>query len=96
MNARGEPAGGLGRFPAPCEPEFVGPICLAIVLVWLLTVVAWNIAPDQRVSHSVALQFTETGRTHFRPEYDLRIYLAGLAGAVFAALGAGMCWRRRW
>lgn len=79
----------------PLRASF-GPISLIMVAVWLLSVAAWNIAPARPVPEAVAAQFTDLGRKYYLPEYDIPVYLGGLAAAVLGGVAVGFGWHRRW
>jgi len=78
------------------EPDFSGPICLCSVSVWLAVVFAWNSFPSRPISSSAAALHTETGAAIYHPEYDIPIYLAGLAVAVLTAVAWALAWHRCW
>jgi hypothetical protein len=80
----------------PPEPDFSGPICLCAVSVWLAVVAAWNTYDSRPVSSSTAALLTPRGAEIYRPEYDIPIYMAGLAVAVLAAVGWAWVWQRTW
>ncbi|HUE17913.1 MAG TPA: hypothetical protein VMR25_27400 [Planctomycetaceae bacterium] len=80
----------------PPEPDFSGPICLCAISVWLAVVAAWNTYDSRPVSSSAAALLTPRGAAIYRPEYDIPIYMAGLAVAVLAAVGWAWVWQRSW
>src|SRR5262245_57911669 len=78
------------------EPSFSGPMWLASVAAWLVAVAGWTKFITRPIPDSIAVQLTRLGKVHYRPDYDLPVYLGGLIGSVGLGLVCVLLWRRQW
>lgn len=73
----------------------IGPVLLALTVGLQFMFWAWAKWDRQEPSQATTDQLTLLGKTLYRPDYDMPIYLGGLLLCLLMAQGLGAIWSRR-
>ena len=98
-----DPPSGKPSSPVPVAPAATSNLSLWTIAPMLAVLAsglqfmagAWAIWLERPIQPVEVEQLTATGRIGFRPDYDMRIYVLGIAATLALAVAASLVWRRR-